>query len=236
MIRKLVLPALLVASALLIAAACSGDDDSDDAGGAAAPTTAASEGTSPPAPAATEEATSTPSPAASPDAASTPSPDPASTAAPTATAASSDPNAEALAALDGLVCGGGWENLTFGSTGSVELTFDIAADASGGTLTMDIGGNVFGASGGTVSVPFTRSGAVITAEADLGFLGSLTAVFEDGVLQEATFDAPPALGAEASVAVSNFVFDGQQLAADIEIDFGGGGGSAQSRIEATCSG
>ncbi len=221
MIRKLIPLALITASVLLLAAACSDGDDSDETAGTPAPSpTAAAAATSGPAPTATAEAMA--------EATSTPPP--------TATATSSDPAAGALAALDGLVCTGGWENLTFGSTGSVELTVDIAADASGGTLTMEIGGNVFGAEGGTVSVPFTRSGAIITAEADLGFMGSLTAVFEDGVLQEATFEAPPALGSAANVTVSGFVFDGEQLSANLDIDFGGGGGSAQSRVEVTCSG
>ena len=179
MIRKFILLTLIAASALSIAAACS--DDDGEAASAAMPTGAA-------------EATSAPSPTAAAEATSAPSP--------TATAASSDPEAEALATLDGLVCTGGWENLTFSSTGSVELTFDIVADAGGGTLTMEIGGNIFGAEGGTVSAPFTRSGSVITAQAELGVMGTLTAVFEDGELREATFDAPPVLGSAANVVVS----------------------------------
>lgn len=41
---------------------------------------------------------------------------------------------------------GEWHNTTFDSTGSIEVSFEVNADAAFGLLTIDLGGNVFGAS------------------------------------------------------------------------------------------
>jgi hypothetical protein len=67
----------------------------------------------------------------------------ASTAAPTTTEDAAAARAAAAQAFAGTYTGQ-WNNTTFGSMGSVEA--DIAVDGDTVTLTLDLGGNVFGAS------------------------------------------------------------------------------------------
>lgn len=65
----------------------------------------------------------------------------------TTTVAPADPVAERVAAAEELAgtYTGVWNNTTFGSTGSIDATFTVDTATAVATLTLDLGGNVFGA-------------------------------------------------------------------------------------------
>jgi len=151
----------------------------------------------------------------------------AATSAETATA-----TPDALAALDGLACTGGWRNETFGSTGSFAATFHVAN--GGGRVALELGGNVFGGAGGSVDAPFTRDGDATVFDVDLGFLGQAMFRFNGAEAEQAVLTAPPALGAGSEVTLTDFVFTGQALTATVNIKFADGS-TARSVIETTCA-
>ena len=210
MMRRLLVLGL-ISTALLFGVACGGGDESDDAdtGGSDATTAATAAATT----AATEAATE------------------AATMAPTEAAAS------VLAPLDGLTCSGGWTNKTFGSTGSFEVVFTVNEAGDGGVATVTLGGNVFGATGGTVELPFSLQGSNAVVDSDGDFLGAAKLTIGiDGTVQEAVFEAPPAFGtADSKVTLEDFAFDGSTLTSSVKIDFGAGAGTAESVLESTCS-
>jgi len=205
----------LLPLALLLGVACGGGDDDGDAheGGSEPTTAATSANTAAPSAAATEEPTEEPTEVATEEA---PSP---------------------LVAIDGLTCSGGWENLTFGSTGSFEVVFAVNDAGDGGVATLSLGGNVFGAQGGTVEVPFTLQGANAVIDSDADFLGhAKMSIGVDGAVQEAVFEAPPAFGTpDSKVTLEEFAFDGSTLTTKVKIDFGAGSGTAESVVTSSCS-
>ena len=64
----------------------------------------------------------------------------------TTTVAEVDPVAERVAAAEEIegTYTGEWQNTTFGSVGSIDATFAVDPATAVATLTMDLGGNVFG--------------------------------------------------------------------------------------------
>ncbi|MEZ4501804.1 MAG: hypothetical protein R3C39_04205 [Dehalococcoidia bacterium] len=195
---------LLAASSLLVG--CSSDDDGD----------ATAEATS--TPTATETATSTATMT--------------ETSTPTETATAAAPFGLTAEDVDGLVCTGQWQNETFGSSGAFAATIEVGGD--GGQITLDLGGNVFGASGGTIEMPYAlRDGAVVVS-APLGFLG-VAELRLDGATNQGTFSGPPALGDSAAVTMVDFAFDAETLSAAFDIDFGAGQAPAHSVINADCA-
>ncbi|PKN83035.1 MAG: hypothetical protein CVU47_00665 [Chloroflexi bacterium HGW-Chloroflexi-9] len=159
---------------------------------------------------------------------------PAATA--TATAATPAETAtatpDALAALNGLACTGGWRNETFGSTGSFAATFHV--EDGGGRVALEVGGNVFGGTGGTVDAPFTRDGDSTVFDVDLGFLGQAMFRFNGAEAEQAILASPTALGAGSEVTLTDFVFTGEALSATVNIKFADGS-TARSVLEATCA-
>jgi hypothetical protein len=177
----------------------------------------------------TSEATSAPPTATE---ASTSSATAAVTASATETATAAAPFGLTAAQVDGLVCTGSWQNETFGSSGAFAATIEVGGD--GGQITLDLGGSVFGAAGGTIEVPYAlRDGAVVVS-APLGFLG-VAELKLDGTSNEATFSGPPALGDAAAVTMVDFAFDAQTLSAAFDIDFGTGQAPAHSVVSAECA-
>jgi hypothetical protein len=142
-----------------------------------------------------------------------------------------DPSA--IAAADGVTCSGDWTNLTFGSTGSFEAVF---AANDGGTATTTLDGNVFGAAGGTVELPFALDGDNVVADAAADFLGTENLTFStDCAAVDAVFEASPAFFNDASTATrEDFAFDGSSLSTFVQIDFGDGR-EARSEITSSCS-
>ena len=171
--------------------------------------------------------------------------EPTATSAPTEEAmddATAEPTEEAmdeagvLAAVDGITCTGSWTNITFGSTGSFEALFAADADGATGTVTITLGGNVFGAAGGTVVLPLAANGSSVETDAAADFLGNAKLTFDsDGNATSAVFEAPPAFGNAASKAtLEDFAFDGETLTTRVLIDFGDGS-SAESKVESACA-
>jgi len=123
----------------------------------------------------------------------------AATAAPTTTEASTttqDATAARVAAAQELEGDyqGEWNNTKFGSTGAIEVSFEVDADAAFGLLTIDLGGNVFGASDPDAfvfEIDLTREGPY-EGTSDL-FGEFMVEVSEDGTV---TLTAPevPGLG------------------------------------------
>jgi len=178
---------------------------------------------------ATAEASSAPSTAT---VASASSPTATATATPTETATAAAPFGLTGEDVDGLVCTGSWQNETFGSSGAFAATIEVGGD--GGQVTLDLGGSVFGAAGGTIEMPYAlRDGAVVVS-APLGFLGNAELRL-DGMTNEATFSAPPALGDAAAVTMTDFAFDAKMLSAAFDIDFGTGQAPAHSVVNAECA-
>ncbi len=214
MLRKLLILGLLPA-VLLLGAACGGDDDDDGDNGGDEPTATA---------AATEEPGDDP----------TAEPTEAPTEAPTEEPMDDEPSF--LAAASGVTCTGDWTNLTFGSTGSFEAVFDINEAGDAGTVTLTLGGNVFGAAGGTVELPVTVDGDNVVVDTAADFLGNAKLTFDSsGAATDAVFEAPPAFGNPASKAtLEDFAFDGSALTTTVQIDFGDGS-MATSEINSTCA-
>lgn len=154
------------------------------------------------------------------------------TAAPPAETATAAATPDALAALDGLACTGDWRNETFGSTGAFAATFHV--EDGGGRVALELGGNVFGGTGGSVDAPFTRDGDSTVFDVDLGFLGQAIFRFNGTEAEQAVLTAPPALGAGSEVTLTDFVFTGQALTATVNITFANGS-TARSVIETTCA-
>ncbi|MCA9855777.1 MAG: hypothetical protein KC458_00705 [Dehalococcoidia bacterium] len=197
----------LVAATFLLGTACSSDDSGDEETEA---TTEAS---------ATEAMTETAT----------------ATEAMTETATATEAATEAafgLADLNGLACTGQWTNQTFGSTGSFAATF--SAGEGGGSVKLELGGNVFGGQGGTVEAPFTTEGETTVINADLGFLGQAMLNFNGTSAGEAVLENPPALGEGSKATVTDFAFDGKSLTAGLDIEFANNGGTAHSILESTC--
>jgi len=146
MMKRLLLVGL-VPAVLLLGAACGGDDDGD---GGDEPTATA---------------------AASGDASATATEEPMDDASATAT---EEPMEEqgVLAAVNGVICTGGWTNLTFGSTGSFDAAFAANDAGDSGTVTITLGGNVFGVAGGTVELPLALDGDNVVVDAAADFLGN----------------------------------------------------------------
>jgi len=206
---------------VLVAAAC-GDDD------AATTTTAA--------PVTTEAATTTAAPVTT-EAATTTTAAPVTTEAATTTA---DPLASLAAELDAYSGGftGQWVNTTFGSEGPIEGMIDVDTEAMTLTITVDIGGFVFGAFDPDPET-FTVSLSDITMTADgisLGGLaseafGAMELGFTDDGIDMFSDDVPDA--GIASIRVTGPVApEGADLTYVIEFE-GGGGAEGTVHIEST---
>ena len=214
MLRKLLILGLLPA-VLLLGVACGGDDEDDGDNGGGDPTATAA-ATEAPGDDPTEEPTEEP------------------TEAPTEEPMDDE---SVLSATDGLTCTGDWTNTTFGSTGSFEAVFAVDEGDLTGTVTIRLGGRVFGAepSDDPIILPMVVVADTVGVQAGSARLGVVNLIFNgDGTVKEGVFDSPPALGTGSSVVLEDFTFDGSELTATLQIDFGDGSG-ATSAIESTCA-
>lgn len=154
------------------------------------------------------------------------------TATPTVSAAVA--SAAALTALNGLRCQGQWRNNTFGSTGAFSAR--VESSAGGGIITFEVGGNVFGGNGGVFHAPFRVSGGSLVIDQRSDFLGQVQASIEPGVKTTATMTAPPALGQNSKVTLTDYSYGPNGLLKfRLNIDFGAGRPPASSTVEAACA-
>lgn len=136
---------------------------------------------------------------------------PETTAAPATTAAEAttttvDEVAARVAAAEALAgaYSGEWNNTTFGSVGSIAATLAVDAATATATLTIDLGGNVFGAADPdplTAEFDLTMEGPY-TGTNEL--FGDFTITYENGQLM---FDAPavPGVGGRQMLLTGTFV-------------------------------
>lgn len=133
-------------------------------------------------------------------------------AATTTTAAESTTTQDATAAriaaaqeLEGDYAGE-WNNTTFLTTGSIEVSFEVNADAAFGLLTIDLGGNVFGASDPDpflFEIDLTQEGPY---EGTSDLFGEFTVeVAEDGTV---TLTAPNVPGLNLPLEIEGTSVDG----------------------------
>lgn len=215
-----VLGPLFILAAALAVVACSGNGEDNDALPTETATTVASATESATPPAATSTSATTSTPAASATAVETPDAPPDAIAA--------------LAALNGLGCTGGWQNVTNGASGAFSVR--IEAGGGGGLMTFEIGGPVFGAQGGVFEAPFHLEGTDIVIDARSEFLGDVAVrAALDGSSAEATMTAPQALGPDALVTMTDFSYVNDVLRYGLDTDFGDGRPNASSLIEAACA-
>jgi len=215
---KLLVSLLVLAGTLLMA--CS-DGDSDDVARSTETATAT------PAASSTRPATTSTQPARATASAT-------ATTTPAATPAASADALAALAALNGTGCTGDWQNETTGASGA--LWIRIEAGGGGGLMTFEIGGPVFGAQGGVFQAPFRLEGTDIIIDARSEFLGDVDVrAALDGSAAEATMTAPPALGPDAVVTMTDFRYANDVLQWRLDTDYGDGRPHASSIIEAACA-
>ena len=136
------------------------------------------------------------------------------------------------AAISGLSCSGTWTNVTFNSSGPSFIKASGTGNA--GTITLTIGGNAFGAAGGTVNLPFTVKDGQFVVDTDAGFLGHVQATVDGTGKISGGMTAPPSLGPKEKVAITSFGFANKGLTAAVDIDFGTGAPHATSKLDATC--
>jgi hypothetical protein len=151
----------------------------------------------------------------------------------TGTAITGVPGPTSIAALNGLRCVGQWRNNTFGSTGAFAAR--VEAGGAGGALFLEVGGNVFGGSGGVVELPFRLVDNQLEVEAHSQLLGHVSARIGLDGRATGSLQGPAALGPKANVTLTDYSFANNTLRFGLNIDFGDGRPPAQSTVQAACS-
>jgi hypothetical protein len=168
---------------------------------------------------------------AAPTATPSPTPSPSPTPVPTVVLA---PGFAELAALNGLRCVGQWRNQTFGSSGA--FSSKLEAGGGGGSITLEVGGNVFGGTGGVFEAPFQLVGQALEINAHSTFLGHMEAHIGLDGTATGTLTGPPALGPKSQVTLTQYALGADRvLRFTVRIDFGDGRPVATSTVEAACS-
>lgn len=164
-----------------------------------------------------------------------PTPPPSPTATPTPSATATLPAGFAgLAALNGLRCVGQWRNTTFGSAGAFAARLE--AGGGGGAITFEVGGNVFGGTGGVFEAPFRLVGQTLEIDARSDFLGRMQARIGLDGKATGSLTAPPALGPRSQVTLTEYALGADRvLRFTLRIDFGDGRPPATSVVEAACA-
>ncbi len=138
-----------------------------------------------------------------------------------------------LPVLNGMRCVGQWRNLTLGSTGAFAARIEVGG--GGGAITLDVGGSVFGAQGGTVEWPFRLVNNAFEIEAHTTLFGHISMrIGLDGKAM-GTLQGVPALGPQSTVALTDYSLVNNQLKFGVDIDSGNGRVKAKSEVTAACS-
>lgn len=165
----------------------------------------------------------TPLETATPTAVPTPTPTPTPVPTPT-------PTPFPFAAIDGLTCAGTWTNETFGTTGTISITFDLAGSQS---IVLDVSEGALGSDGGHLVLPVEISGDSFSIAGQFGFLGSVDVVVDADGTVSAVLDEPPALGKGFQATVTKFSLEGEKLAIESRIS-ANGTTFATSTVSADC--
>lgn len=151
-----------------------------------------------------------------------------STAAPTQAS-----GASRLLALNGTRCVGQWRNATAGTSGAFATR--IEAGGSGGAIRFEVGGPVFGGSGGTFEAPFRLVGEEMEIEAHSDFLGHMSLRIPLDGKATGTLQGMSGLGPASTATITDYSFANNSLAVTLRVEPGGGRPVQTSTVEAACS-
>lgn len=151
-----------------------------------------------------------------------------STAAPTPAS-----GANRLVALNGTRCVGQWRNTTMGTSGAFATR--IEAGGSGGAIRFEVGGPVFGGSGGTFEAPFRLVGEEMEIEAHSDFLGHMSLRIPLDGKATGTLQGMSGLGPASMATITDYSFANNSLAVTLRVEPGGGRPPQTSTVEAACS-
>jgi len=166
-----------------------------------------------------------------PAAISTATPAPIPTLAPTVVLA---PGFADVAALNGLRCVGQWRNTAYGSSGA--FAAKVEAGGGGGSITLELGGNVFGGSGGVFEAPFRLVGRELEINAHSDLLGHVDVHIGLDGKSTGELSGTPALGPRSSVTLTQYSMSADRgLRLTMDINPGDGRPAAISTVEAACS-
>lgn len=167
-------------------------------------------------------------------AAATPSGTPTATTSVTSTAApTAASGASRLVALNGTRCVGQWRNATAGTSGAFATR--IEAGGSGGAIRFEVGGPVFGGSGGTLEAPFRLVGEEMEVEAQSDFLGHMSLRIPLDGKARGTLQGMTGLGPGSLATITDYSFENNRLAVTLRVEPGGGRPVQTSTVEAACS-
>jgi hypothetical protein len=141
--------------------------------------------------------------------------------------------ASRLLALNGTRCVGQWRNATAGTSGA--LASRIEAGGSGGAIRFEVGGPVFGGSGGTFEAPFRLVGEEIEIEAHSDFLGHMSLRIPLDGKATGTLQGMSGLGPASMATITEYSFADNTLAVTLRVEPGGGRPVQTSKVEAACS-
>jgi hypothetical protein len=169
----------------------------------------------------------------------TPTPRVSTSASPAAstTAASSSitpaSGAAKLVSLDGTRCIGRWRDAAASTSGAFATRLE--AGGSGGAITIEVGGPVFGGSGGTVEAPFRLVGNVMEIEVDSSWLGHLSARIGLDGTASGSIKGVPVLGAQSLVTLAGSSFVSRRMEFDLQVARTDTQPGAHIAVEAACS-
>lgn len=165
-----------------------------------------------------------------------PSSTPVATASATATSTAVPTpasGASRLVALNGTRCVGQWRNATAGTSGAFATR--IEAGGSGGAIRFEVGGSVFGGSGGTLEAPFRLVGEEMEVEAQSDFLGRVSLRIPLDGKARGTLQGMSGLGPASVATITDYSFVNNSLAVTLRVEPGGGRPVQTSTVEAACS-
>lgn len=153
----------------------------------------------------------------------------------TATAAPPTPasGAARLVALNGTRCVGQWRNATAGTSGAFATR--IEAGGSGGAIRFEVGGPVFGGSGGTFEAPFRLVDNEMEIEAHSDFLGHMSLRVPLDGKARGTLQGMTGLGPASMATITDYTFENNRLAVTLRVEPGAGRPVQTSTVEAACS-
>lgn len=158
---------------------------------------------------------------------------PSASATPSAVAPTPASGASRLVALNGTRCVGQWRNATTGAFGA--FATHLEAGGSGGAIRLEVGGAVFGGSGGVFEAPFRLVGEEMEIEAHSDFLGHMSLRIPLDGKATGTLQGMSGLGPRSMATITDYSFADNALAITLRVEPGDGRPIQTSRVEAACS-
>lgn len=158
---------------------------------------------------------------------------PSASATPSAVPPTPASGASRLVALNGTRCVGQWRNATTGTSGA--FATHLEAGGSGGAIRLEVGGAVFGGSGGVFEAPFRLVGEEMEIEAHSDFLGHMSLRIPLDGKATGTLQGMSGLGPRSMATITDYSFANNALAITLRVEPGDGRPVQTSRVEAACS-